>query len=282
MLPTFVEETCAFEFWQKLELVYREATGSAPVTSRALQQGFLLVESRKESGRLVRVMAQHLLSAASLARLRPQKMVALKEYSAEHLKLYFSIPKPFGLELPVEFSTDVLGGGAALTGVPPKAKPSMPYEMAHFPLVTPALSAEAWGPEVGTGWKSAVSVRCGFGTFVLPYSVVWTGKDLVQATAQVTFDPPTGQEKPEVLRGVNLLFRPAGAWTVSYNLMDGSPALAKGSLQYVVTATVPPRPAVTEVINLKLDFKWRKVPVGFTHEHLMTASWGMMPVEFGG
>ena len=214
-----------------------------------------------------------------MTKLRTLLQTPRKPYGEEHLRLFFSTQRPFGLELPLEFSTDLLHASAAPTGDPPpgKPKPAIPYEVLHFPYITPSIAAG--DVALGKAWKSFIKVRCGFGTFTLPYSAKWAAKDLVHATAEISFDPPVSPEKPAVFSGVNLLFHPAGTWTVAYALIDGAPMRAKGTLQYVVIATVPPNPEVTEVINAKLAFQWRKVPVGFTPESLMTASWGLMPAE---
>jgi hypothetical protein len=277
VLPTFIEAKSAYEFLQKLELIYRETARTPPVTDKAVQQGFLLVESSLEGARVARYMFQNLLSAKSLAKLRGEAQQARKEYAEEHLALYFALQRPFGLELPVEFTTDKLGAAAAPTGEgrPGKPKPAMPYEVLHFPFISPGLSNE--DPAIGKTWKSAVTVRCGFGNFTLPYTGKWIARDLVNAEAEITFDPPTGQEKPAILEDIHLRFNPAGSWKVTFSIRDGAPMQAVGSLQYVVTATVPPDPEVTEVINARLAFQWRKVPLGFDNKLFQTRAWAALP-----
>jgi hypothetical protein len=279
VLPTIVDPKSAFEFSQNLEIVYRETAKTPPVTSKATQQGFLFVESKLEAPGVCRLMTQNLLTPQSLNKLRTLLQTPRKPYGEEHLRLFFSLNRPFGLELPLEFTTDLLGSSAIPTGEPKPGnpKPAIPYEVLHFPYITPALSNG--DVAVGKSWKSFINVRCGFGRFALPYSAKWSARDLVTATAEMTFDPPNQPEKPAVFNGVNLLFHATGTWTVAYSLMDGAPMRAKGALQYIVPATVPPAPQITEVINAKLTFQWRKVPVGFSRESLMTASWGALPSE---
>jgi len=279
VILTFAPEKAVFEFSQLLDNAYKETARTPPLAVKAQQQGFLFYESQLQGPRVMRLVTENLLSKTSMLTLKKTEQATRKEYFEEHLRLYFELPKPFGLELPLEVSSDLMGRGAMPTvdGQPTTPPLALPWEIVHFPLMT-GVSAE--DPAAGKEWKGVVKVKCGFGQFDLPFTGKWAAKDTTYATAEVSFDPPTGQEQPATFKSVKLQFKAEGKWKVKYRLADGCPMVGGGNVGYVGVATSPSGENV-EVINAKVGFKWRFVPVGFTKKEMMTASWGMMEADYG-
>jgi hypothetical protein len=273
VLSPFLDERLAFEFSQTLDLVYKETARAVPIIEKFAQRGFFLLESKLQPPVVNRLLTQYILTPATLAALRKVTRAERFPLWEENNAQFRLQRKPFGLEIPLEFNTDPQTGFASATG---GARAAIPYAAIHLPGVTPATRPE--DPIVGKSWKSALSIKCGFGIFNLPYTTTWSAIDPFYATAESTFDPPAPDEKTATLEDVLLRFHPAGKWAVTYFHRTGVPHSAKGDLQYIVLAQTPGQQDSIETLNIKLSFEWKKVLLPFDNRYLQTTVWANPPV----
>ena len=234
MLSPFIDERLAFEFSQSVESVYKETARAAPVMEKFTQDGFFLLETKIKPPSVVRLLTPYILSPATLADLRKVDRAKRFPLWEENNANYRLQKKPFGLEIPLEFTVDPQTGFVRPTG---EGKAAIPCAAIHLPGVTPAIPPGE--PAAGKSWKSFITVRCGFGVFTLSYTTQWSAIDSFHAVAESTFDPPALDEKTATLKDVELRFHPAGKWSTTYALRGGVPQSAKGELQYIVIRPNP-------------------------------------------
>lgn len=268
MIQTIITSRAAYWFKESIDSAGRSTPDAPVLRDTTTQCGLYFVDSSNRPPFIQRVLVQYILGDPFIKTLRAAPVMPRSALLKEHRARWASPKKPYGLEIPLPLQTTARNDSPYAQEHPDIFPP---FEALHAPTVTPAFPAGE-NPEP---WHAAVSVTCGFGTFPLDYSAQWINDNpAIPPHAILTF---SDQQKSASHGKTTLTFKPLGSWKTYFRLPDLLPIASSGKLEFIVTGKRGDE-TPTELLNCKLAFDWKLIPLSYTDDNVITQPWANTPL----
>ena len=276
----------AYLFSQTIDAAQRETGASPQVSETYTSQGILLVMSVIEQGFWRRSLVERRCSEAFLNKMHGKEVVSWADLKAEHEREIGTLKVKPKEHWPIHLESDPLN-----TAVWVRAegeRPGIPFAITHMPTVLPSVAQ--YSDKKEQEWAGTVNTRIGFGEGQYAYTAK-SGEPVrvgLPEGLEKAPEPPVGvpvqMNRPITVRiarqsktmtgpYIELEASASGQWTVDISMSDSVPASSKGQIELSVLGKEVGSQKQVEVLGVKTDFAYEKIPVGFDRAGVFAAAW---------